>query len=332
MAVDLSVFERQKTVLDQQQLQEAFNQKKQMMKLQELATVAELQKAMQPKEFDVDKIGKIAYVKAAQGLPLDANESASLQYITNKSNSYNPVTGNMEQKIKPPTPINGFTQSNGISAPNAKTAYTPQQNAGVIDVFEGDTPAQPVNLVMPQKDEWQLAYEAQLAAAKGNPKLQQSIKQDFAKTRVEMNENQAKAAGFADRMIASNPIIKKTTPARLDATQVGRASIPLIGNLITSGDYQSFNQAQRDFINAQLRRESGAVISPEEFDNAEKQYFPKVGDDDKVILQKEANRNNAVNAMQRSAGAAYKPPLDNNKNKESDKKRLKYNPATGEFE
>lgn len=44
MAVDLSVFERQKSVLDQQQLQEAFNLKKAAMQMQ-------MQKAMQPEQI-----------------------------------------------------------------------------------------------------------------------------------------------------------------------------------------------------------------------------------------------------------------------------------------
>jgi hypothetical protein len=48
MAVDLSVFGKQKTIVDQQQLQEAFRLKKQMAQLQELGAMAQLQKALQP--------------------------------------------------------------------------------------------------------------------------------------------------------------------------------------------------------------------------------------------------------------------------------------------
>lgn len=57
-----------------------------------------------------------------------------------------------------------------------------------------------------------------------------------------------------------------------------------------SPEFQQFDQAQRDFINAVLRRESGAVISPEEFNNARKQYLPVPGDDIKTIEQKRKNR------------------------------------------
>jgi hypothetical protein len=38
---------------------------------------------------------------------------------------------------------------------------------------------------------------------------------------------------------------------------------------------QSQKQAEQNFINAILRKESGAAISPSEYKNAEKQYFPQ---------------------------------------------------------
>ena len=49
------------------------------------------------------------------------------------------------------------------------------------------------------------------------------------------------------------------------------------GNFAQSSEYQQFEQANRDFINALLRQESGAAIGNDEFVNAEKQYFPQVG-------------------------------------------------------
>ncbi|QRI63619.1 hypothetical protein JQ506_22945 [Shinella sp. PSBB067] len=58
-------------------------------------------------------------------------------------------------------------------------------------------------------------------------------------------------------------------------------------------------------MNAQLRRESGAVISDEEFDNANKQYFPQPGDTKEVLRQKAANRKVVSDAMRRDAGPTY---------------------------
>ena len=65
-------------------------------------------------------------------------------------------------------------------------------------------------------------------------------------------------------------------------------------------------QAERNFINAVLRVESGAVISEGEFRNAEKQYLPRIGDTPKVLAQKKRNRFAKFDVMQREGGKAFK--------------------------
>lgn len=124
--------------------------------------------------------------------------------------------------------------------------------------------------------------------------------------RTPFNEMQGKAAGFADRMTASEKIIGDLGAEGTSWGQRARSAVPLIGNELVSEPYQKLDQARRDFINAQLRRESGAVISPEEFDNANKQYFPQPGDSAGTIAQKTNNRRIALEAMRRDAGRNYK--------------------------
>lgn len=118
------------------------------------------------------------------------------------------------------------------------------------------------------------------------------------------NEEQTKNAGFAKRMIAADQII--STPASADAStslvQQGLSRVPVAGNFMVSDNYQKVDQAQRDFVNAILRRESGAAISPSEFENARQQYFPQPGDSDAVIQQKAANRQTAIAGLRQSAG------------------------------
>lgn len=75
-----------------------------------------------------------------------------------------------------------------------------------------------------------------------------------------------------------------------------------LGNFGQSEGYQLFDQAKRDFVNAILRRESGAVISIQEFDNADKQYFPQPGDGPAVIQQKAENRRNAISGLEVGSG------------------------------
>jgi hypothetical protein len=135
------------------------------------------------------------------------------------------------------------------------------------------------------------------------------------------NEGQGKAAGFTDRMLQSEGILSgvavpegyqgPTTPGvqeqGMSVTQSGLSKIPVVGNYLVSNERQKFEQAKRDFINAQLRRESGAAISPTEFESADKQYFPVPGDKPEVIKQKEANRRAAIEALGREGGPSYRP-------------------------
>lgn len=123
------------------------------------------------------------------------------------------------------------------------------------------------------------------------------------------NETQGKAAGFADRIAASNPILDSATAAGTDLVQQGLSAVPnaLGRNYMISGDRQKFEQAERDFINAILRRESGAVISEEEFANARQQYIPQPGDDADTVAQKKSSRERALASMQREGGPFYKP-------------------------
>jgi len=69
-----------------------------------------------------------------------------------------------------------------------------------------------------------------------------------------------------------------------------------------SAQQQQVDQARRNFITAVLRKESGASISPSEFANEEKKYFPQTGDTDTVIKQKQDARELAIKAMGIQAG------------------------------
>lgn len=84
-----------------------------------------------------------------------------------------------------------------------------------------------------------------------------------------------------------------------------------ITNWLKTSDFQQFEQAERNFINAVLRRESGAVISPQEFDNAKKQYFPQPGDSAEVLKQKKQNRDTALVGISKAAGPALSSDFSN---------------------
>lgn len=122
-----------------------------------------------------------------------------------------------------------------------------------------------------------------------------------------LTEAQSNAATYAPRLVDSDAILSKLedkgyVPNPLKTT-IGESDS---GNYITGDDTQSFLQARRNFINATLRRESGATINPSEFDSANKQYFPMPGDGKVVLEQKAQNRKRAIEGMTLSAGPSFK--------------------------
>ena len=120
------------------------------------------------------------------------------------------------------------------------------------------------------------------------------------------NVDQAKSAGFADRMSASEKILSETGAQGTDKVQSALEYLPFgTDNLVQSETRLKFEQAKRDFINSILRRESGAAIGKDEFASAEMQYFPIPGDTPDIIKQKAANRALAIQGVIRSAGQGY---------------------------
>ena len=127
-----------------------------------------------------------------------------------------------------------------------------------------------------------------------------------------VTDEQAKAGLYGTRMAQSHKIItdlENINERPLGYTEAAIQNIPG-ANLFLSADRQKVNQAQRDFINAILRRESGAVIGESEFANARQQYFPQPGDSDEVIKQKRMNRITATQGIMAAAGQNYQPPAD----------------------
>jgi hypothetical protein len=93
--------------------------------------------------------------------------------------------------------------------------------------------------------------------------------------------------------------------ALMDPRNKAFAMVPVLGNYPMDPAYRLAAQNVRNFINAQLRRESGAAISEGEFYNAYQQYIPQPGDDPQTIKSKERNRQMAIYNMFFNAGPKY---------------------------
>jgi len=338
---DVGVFSRYKGFAD-------FQEEARKTGLAEALTMAQIKKAQ---ELDLDKVGEVAFAKAAQGIPLSPLEQAGAQYLNNKSGGVTmDVTGNLIQKPKLFDGISGFGQ------PSA-TQSSPQVNSGGFKVGSnfanamgvpsqggGDFLAEvaPTQAAAPQKNEWDLAYEEQMRANEGNRKAQQVITEAYSKAKLTMSDAEQKNASAADRMAQSLPSLEK--PENISAySNIGQRALDFVnpfGDQFNSPEYKSYNQARKNVSEARLRAVSGAVIGPTEYVNENATLYPQVGDPPELLAQKAANRAVIQRGLARGAGPAYKAPAISPveaKGKaafeaKKPKPRLKYNPATGDFE
>jgi hypothetical protein len=142
---------------------------------------------------------------------------------------------------------------------------------------------------------------------------------------TKLTEFQGKSAGYGTRAAEAHEILNSVgDDGRVQPGLIKRAAeavVPSLGmglnesagaalNWTQSAPQQQVEQAQRNFVNAVLRQESGAAISTGEFDNARKQYFPQPGDTPDVIAQKKMNRETAIAGFAESAGPAKQRVLE----------------------
>lgn len=137
-----------------------------------------------------------------------------------------------------------------------------------------------------------------------------------------LTESQGKATGMALRAQTAHDILTNLEDAGTKTPGIikqGAGAVPLVGGALAMGvnklptwaggpnsEQNRVEQAQRDFVNAALRVESGASISDSEFANARKQYFPQPGDDTATIEQKRKNRETEIQSLKLQAGSGAK--------------------------
>lgn len=149
------------------------------------------------------------------------------------------------------------------------------------------------------------------------------------KVKQDMTEAQSNSALFGGAMSQAQGIINELEQsgtaknAIVPGILTGLASlVPLgvgenLGNVITSTfnsdptgwagpneAQQRLAQAQLSFAMAWLRKTSGAAFGASEVTNTIKEYFPMIGDGEKVIKQKAAARKRAIEGLKISTNAA----------------------------
>ena len=135
-------------------------------------------------------------------------------------------------------------------------------------------------------------------------------------------ESEQKAAGFSQRMELSNQLItdlenkvikEGKDPSVMYPTTETQAygGIPFVGNYartkVSSTEQQQYRQAQENWVRANLRKESGAVIGADEMADEIRTYFPQPNESQETIAQKQLARQVTQNAMKTAAGTSYTP-------------------------
>lgn len=76
------------------------------------------------------------------------------------------------------------------------------------------------------------------------------------------------------------------------------------GNYLKSSEYQQAQQAGLEFLQAILRKDTGAAITKQEQDEYGKVYLPQPGDSSELLLQKQQARARALEAIRKGLGPA----------------------------
>lgn len=115
---------------------------------------------------------------------------------------------------------------------------------------------------------------------------------------------QSSAALYASRLKQANDVMEQLASAGYDRTSTMERLNNSLPNEAIGKSRQAQNQAEDNFLNAVLRKESGASISPSERESGERQYFPRPGDAKEVAEQKRQNRLLAMAGLEAEAGNA----------------------------
>jgi hypothetical protein len=269
--------------------------------------------------FDQYKFGNLSaeqLIQAGQKNAQLGQELQKLQFETGKggpgpvaipANAPMPNLGNPAVNPAAPAPV---------VAPAVSATQLPPAAKGKKPYTQLNAP--PVAQVAP------VASEDQPPAGL-SPKAQQQWILENAKNKP-LTESQGNAAAYGLRMKESNKILNQLEDQGVTNTGAIRSAVagtvgmtPFVGEKLAestsaamntlpsvlggpSAEQQQVDQARRNFITAVLRKESGASISPSEFANEEKKYFPQAGDTNSAITQKRAARDLAIQAMDIQAG------------------------------
>lgn len=160
-----------------------------------------------------------------------------------------------------------------------------------------------------KRDELTAYQRAQLERQQKLDDWRMKVTDNKAKAQPKFTEGQTKDAGWADRMAtAEGNIATATNPASPDATRPNRWLNKIWSdddNLMNSKGWQLYKQAKTEWIMALLRKDTGAAISQQEYEDADRTYFPQPGESDEVAQAKALSRKRVQESLAAGSGGAY---------------------------
>lgn len=116
-----------------------------------------------------------------------------------------------------------------------------------------------------------------------------------------LTEGEQRSVSYASRMRNAENALAQAgyAPQGLSgAANVSASNIPLVGNFLTSGNFQKYQASAREWIAGLLRYDSGAAVPDTEFTRYFNTWFPQPGDRPEVIAQKEQQRQLARQSLE----------------------------------
>jgi hypothetical protein len=217
-----------------------------------------------------------------------------------------------------PSPFAAYTQA---ASPQVRALATQLEQGFKTGVIDEETAYKRLDSLARMED----SFVSRQIASNERMDARQAAAAERADRRLEggkPTEAEQKAAGFSQRMELSNQLIndlenkiiaQNQEPNKMLPTATSQAigSVPFVGDYartkFTSTEQQQYRQAQENWVRANLRKESGAVIGADEMNAEIKTYFPQPGEMPEVVAQKQLARQVTQEAMKTAAGKLYKP-------------------------
>ncbi len=120
------------------------------------------------------------------------------------------------------------------------------------------------------------------------------------------SQDQSNAAIFGKRIMDAEKDFADIQRQGYNPAASSRRATKLLPEELKGELTQRQEQAERNFLTAVLRKESGSAISKEELETGKLQYFPQPGNTEAVLKQKKRNRDAALAGMKVAAGDAFR--------------------------